>query len=76
MIVGPIATEIGPTAGGTNVMSMGADPIGATPIGEVAALAPAVPVPMASRLLAAATVARPRSQVVQQADVDRREHGQ
>jgi hypothetical protein len=60
MIVGPIATPIGPTLGGTNVMPLGAD--GGQPSDVVLVLvAPLAPAPvalMANRLPAAATLAR------------------
>jgi hypothetical protein len=59
MIVGPIATPIGPTLGGTNVVPFGAG--GGHPsevvLGLAAALAAGTIAPMAKRLPATATVA-------------------
>ncbi|MDQ1490986.1 MAG: hypothetical protein QOJ23_3500 [Actinomycetota bacterium] len=59
MIVGPIATPIGPTLGGTNVVPFGA--AGKHPsdvvLGLAAALAPGTIAPMAKRLPATATLA-------------------
>jgi hypothetical protein len=52
MIVGPMSTDIGPTAGGTNVFA------GVAGVTGVAALAPAAVAPLANRLPAATTAAR------------------